>query len=606
MAMRVTQDKVSNRVSNLRKTHEDRVSRQRGIIAMGRGIDPRTADYADISWNQASSIDNSNEVLRTNDPRTYLDIGIHLLSGRPLEWIMPRYSNIPDDEEEKHGQSERIVQSFFDINNKRLRNKQRPRFERSVCDSACRMGMVVIYMEKAKLRGETVFVMEPWDPTTVSERSDDEGLAEISRDYTGSLWDLLGVAQREQKLTETGDNTLIGWDTQSIVELIEEGEDEIELTEYYIREDGEVYHSVMRRKGDPLKYLTPMNRLDIPVMVTSVNGEAFPGEQFWRSAQSILEPNFDQYILQHENLKRIEQHRDRTLAWKVQENTQTGRGGSVDPAVLAKNDEVTVFPFRLNEGFDIKQPPQFDQSMAILGSEYPGQIQRGGVPYIFTGAIETNLSGFAIFQLLNAAMAAVSEAKLVLQSIYADLGQWILEELKNDKAGGKMKILTTSGIKRESFEVEEITFNNIPDITMIQNRINLAQPSDLIERMNIAKIASPGSGPLLTLKTIFNELLPDIVPDASGEARALKDERILQLPVIQMLDARASLIELKSEFQRRGDLVGAQGIQGQIDQLEQSMSGNQSGEQSGQSTSSGTNATADNRVNPNQTDRAIR
>ena len=591
---RVTQEKLPARLTVLKNKHGDRVARQTAILLMGRGIDPRTAMIQNMSWNLNHNESDPDAPLHTNDPRTYLDIGIHLLSGRPLEWHMPRYSDIPDDVEEEHGKAERTVQSFFGINNKRLRNKQRPRLERQMADSACRMGMVVLYKEKVTFKGKTAFVIEPWDPTTVYERSDDEGLAEIGRDYVGSLYDLKIIAKREEE----------GWDLDKIEALIEDDQDEVSLTEYYLREGEKVWHAVMRTDGgkDVFLSLTLMkDKTEITVVIAAFNGEAFPGEHYYRAVQSILEPNFDAYLFHNDNIKRIEAHRDKVLAAKYVEKTSAARPGSATASDLASSDEVKIFSYRVNEDLTLVQQPQFDPSLAILGTEYPGQIQRGGVPYIFTGAIETNLSGFAIFQLLNAAMSAVSEGKIVLQEMYSDLGQWMLEELKaDDTKSGSIEILSKGAANRDSHMIEDISFNDLPRITAIQNKINLAQPSDLIERMNIAKIANPGGGQMLTLNTIFNELLPDIVPDAQGEANALKDERIMQLPIMMMLDARRQLIEMKAEWVAAGRIQGAAGIQSQIDLIDQSIAGQSQGLNA--QTNVGTESqdpNADPRVNPN-------
>lgn len=584
---------VSNRIGMLKKIHESRLSRQRAVLALSRGLDPRTVVWQNMLWSELSlKTGTQDEALRTNDPRTYLDIGTHLLSGRPLDWVMPRFSNIAEDIEEKHGMAERVIQSYFRINNKRLSNKQRPRFERIIADSALRFGMIAVYYTKADMNGDDVYVMEPWDPMSIAEKSDDWGLSEITRRYQTNIYDLEELADKED-----------GWDIREIARRIRDKEEDFEVAEYYVRTRDVVRHTVVTNEGEfkSLRNLTELDIDEIPVKIGSANGEAFPAEEFWRGAQSILEPNFNQYLLHHDNLKRIEKHRDQTIAFKVQENTLGGRPGPATPTDIADSTEVKVFPYRVTEGFDIKPIPQFDRSMDILAAEFPGQIQRGGLPYIFTGNIDTNLSGFAIFQLLNSALASVNETKVVLEGIYSSLGKWILDDLKGGGVSGKIKVLSSTGEAREQFQFDEISARELPVITDIQAKINLAQPSDLIERINIMRTAMPGSGALISLRTGYDEILPDIVSDSGGEAQAVMDERIMQLPVMQMLKARKGLVEFREEMRAIGNQFSVEATQQQIDLLEQQITGNGNGTNPQTNVATGNNATPDNRVSSSPT-----
>ena len=592
MAIIINSDGVRKRVEILTQKHAARVSRQKDIIALTRGVDPRTVNDATQEWERLRALEDSNIPLRTNDPTSYLDLSNHLLSGQPIEWGLPRYSRISEDVELSYGKAERLIASFFHMNNVRLVKKGKSRFERALTDAANRLGMVCVYKRAVTVNGALTIIMEPWSPLTVSERTDDYGVAEIARSFKAHPMDLLLLSEQEPT----------GWDVEVIGNWLRDDVEEVNLVEYYTRHfdgagNGIVQHSVIVSDGGnnnrdsaysgaqivgtqagSVKELSEVEFDTIPVEIRHFNGEAFPHNADWRQSQSILESNYNIYLLHNDNLKRIEDHRDRQLALKVQENTLGGSPGPADAGDLARNDEIGVFTYRVGEGFNYVNTPGFDPSLSILEQQWPGMIQRGGVPYVLHGGVDVNLSGFAIFQLLNAALASVGETKVVLEDLYSSLGKWVLDTFKSSASNSIEGVgFNASANNGEFFHEPTLTAGDMPDFTDVRAKINLSQPSDLIERVNIARTANPGGQSLFTTKTMYEELFTDIVHDAAGESLAVEEQNILQLPVMQMLRARARLVELQQQSVAAGNQYDAEAIGAQIQLIEQSIAGTTGG-----------------------------
>tara|TARA_R100001143_G_C3230276_1_gene74383 strand:- start:41 stop:400 length:360 start_codon:yes stop_codon:yes gene_type:complete len=98
---------------------------------------------------------------------------------------------------------------------------------------------------------------------------------------------------------------------------------------------------------------------------------------------------------------------------------------------------------------------------------------------------------------------------------------------------------------------------------------------------------------------MYEELFTDIVHDAAGESLAVEEQNILQLPVMQMLRARARLVELQQQSAAAGNQYDAEAIGAQIQLIEQSIAGTTGGTAPQQNQQQG-NPNPDQRVMPTE------
>lgn len=578
MSKIVTDDKVIGRVQKLVTAQASRRLRQRKMKWLSRGIHPESVKdtvESGITSRMPGLRTDMGKPLSTNDPGTYLDLAIHLLSGNPINWQMPRTPQTPQDEQERNGMLERIVKAYIRQNDRRLIKKGMPRLERAVADSLTRYGMVVIHKRIVRIgSGNPEFFMEPWDPMSISERTDDFGLTELTRHYVTTPEELLMIADNEPNA---------GWNVDQLNQMDKDDRiDDIKVSDYYYRyfdsEDNPVVEkAVIYKTSDKevnLKSLTvEEDEIEIPAELRLANGETFPGEQTWLAARSVLDVNYEIYLQQDSDIKRIEQHRDRALSQKFKEVTHNGEPNARADE-MANPATVDIVRYRSGEEglSNIPQNP-FDPTVSLLPDMRGQMLQRGAVPYILYGGVEINLSGFAIFQLQRAALASVGETKVMGDDLYSDLGKWILDGVRD---GGFKDEKITSVVYAQGRETPQLdTFNSsdIPEYTSIIASIELSQPSDLIERINMMRAANPSGGDVFTPETAYDLLFAKEIPDAAGEAIALENNRIMQMPIFQMLKARRKMLLDIRRHELRNETFEADALKQNVALLEANISG---------------------------------
>ena len=537
---------------NLKKKHTGRQQRQRAMQSMARNIDPRTSagvrDTPTMFEERNVYRPNSTQkFLKTNDPRTFLDLVVFLLAGNELNWTLPVYSRENQDEKEDHQKAERLVLGLFQQNDQRLIDKGMPRLNRAIWDSACRYGMSVVYRQVyTDDTGEQSFIMEPWDPLYTYEQFGAFGLKRIAREVVWEIGDLREMAKDENSVNGT-DSTK--WTTEQITG---EDADNITLMQIFEMRNDRVVESVIAT--DQKLVLLDGRRLDadeIPIKVSHYNGEAFPGHLGEYQGQSILEANYALYLDHSDLLNRIEAHGKRVVNPVYDEFTLGGQP-KADPNFMNPGKGANVQSYdaaRGESGRRVVQTQSMDASLQIQNNEIVGFVQRGGVPYALFGNVEIQLSGFAIKQLLNAALSTAGEIQEVGSMMFSDLGRWVLDGFKESTS----ESITIAGFSptasRREYFVEDYAPEDVPEFTGIRAVVSLATPDDLLERLNMIRNARPAGGNFLSLETAFEGVIPDLVPDSSSEIDALNEEEVIALPSVRLIKARRQILRLAQKIE---------------------------------------------------------
>lgn len=553
----MTNETLRQEIQRLKDKHLTRRERQIAWRSLGRNRDPRTVSGTGFRSGNGGetrlpTLTEQGNELETNHPQSYLLLMMHLLTGESVRWKMPHFVEMSEEERSLFGLAERAVAAYLRENDVRLVNSGTQRLERAIADSLCRFGMVCQFRDVREYRGETKYIIEPWNPVDVAEEFDEFGLSRIVHSVTVTVATLETIVRQN------------GWDSSPLEQFRQQRSSEVTYDEYWWRDiEGDrvvVKSAVFIPNIDvPLQEETVEERFDeLPVDIVRVNGEAFPDDEQWRSGYSILEPNMNVYFEFSDMLKRIRKHMNKTLADNKYELT-AGGVPKADPNQVNKVDPdgvgtiTTYDQVRGDRGMQLVPINPFDQAINLLAQAMEIQKQQGSVPDALFGAIEFTLSGFALQTVLRAARSVAGELLPVMQMVMSRNGKWILDSVKENK-GGKRRIITPVRATR-GYLAEEFGSEDVPEITDIQADMKLATPSDLMERITMARQANPENPQLFADITIMEQLFDDFVPDSQAEVNAIRRDRVMNSQTGILLQQHKALMKLledaSSDFERR-------------------------------------------------------
>lgn len=469
--------------------------------------------------------------LRTNDPETYFDLALHLLSSRPIRWEMRSVPQDTEQEQREYGIAERMLDSAIELNDVRRSRKGQQRAHRSITDAALEQGKVAVFHERIEGDRGTEFHIDPVDPSQVYERFDDRGIAEFVREYEVSATWL------ENKAREAG------W------QLPEGGvKGNILMWDYWRALPMGKYRNVInvgQKAGNTFGRVSSVNTVRdeivdrIPWHVQYFNGEANAVNSI-EKGRSILEINSRLYDEKHKYLEKLDIHLNEVL-------TSPGNAGSVgarpvvDKRLLSANEGergVHYFdPSRGESALSFSQIPPIDSSTQLLLSSTDQGIQNGGVAQFFLGQIKQEFSGVALKRLEELTLAAVGEVGVGLSFLWSQLGRWILESIRDEGYSGHADWVYD----------EEIT---LPEYLSVRAIVEVALPDDLTERISQARQAAPSSGDIWPKRVINEVFFSREIPDARGIADELDEQETAQLPEMRLIRTYGALLRHKQKWER--------------------------------------------------------
>lgn len=579
-------DQIVGRVSELQRLWDDRAKKRLQWLALKRGFDPRFISQTGesianmVSMSGGHFYNKGARPLYLNDSMTMSTLIIHMLSGRPISWRITSTSKDTEKQAREFSNAEKLLHGLFDQNNRRLFNIGRQRFERSLADSAVTYGTIVTYKATVKLPdGGVGFVIDSIDPRQVFESFDDEGIAEVVRVSHMNLMDIYRRAEVEPS-----------WDASAIASLVKSktrrDDHRVEVFDYWKHEIDAKGKRCLKNAiyvaQRPVKPLVEEYDIEHPYDISYVNGESFPGGDQTLVGISLLEPLFQVTVMSSDLMKKVYDHAHKTMAADYTEQTFGGRP-VMDSETLDPNDAqddpragVSVTPYDASRGevpaAPMRQNP-FDPMVQVSLMELAGQRQRAGVPYTLFGETPFALSGFAIQKLREGALASAGEVSIIIADHLSRLGFWALKEFR-DRSNGSINVsgFVPRGDRKDYFH-QVIKPKDIGDFIDVRADVSLAIPSDLTERMNLARASKPSAMDVLTGRTMYEVLLPDVVSDVQGEIDGLEEESARRMPQFQLLSLHSSLMRLKIKAMTDGDTIALSVLDKQIQLLEQQIVG---------------------------------
>lgn len=277
---------------------------------------------------------------------------------------------------------------------------------------------------------------------------------------------------------------------------------------------------VLYPNGEPMRQL--------PVLTGPVGGSPFLGlaseqgatvYENWQAnlGQDVYFANEKLYPQLNEQMSLLWQHVKNTALTQYVYYSQ-----SQDKTFEPKLNE--VIPAHLTDRIEPLNKSAFPGEMAALTNFVLGEIQRGGLSHALAGQIPFELSGFAINQLLSAALTIVRRFADAMVGFYKDANQQVLWDYQNGGFGP----LHLQGKYRRSFFDEEFMPDMLGQRYYVDVELKPALPDDLPQRMQMAVMAK--NSQLYADRTIHDEILG--TPDPDGElGRRLEDDALAQPPI---------------------------------------------------------------------------
>lgn len=555
---------TKDRIASVKHTKGKRSEKRKIWKNLRDGIDPR------ISLGKNATVKKQWESrLHTNDSMTYFKLASHMLGARPIKWTVPSESGDSDGEIRSYANAEDFVKSMMAMNDERLQSIGEDRAQVGTVDSGLEVGVACIYKESRVVNGAFTVMIDAIDPESIYVRFDKFGIYEFVHEYAEDLDSL--ITQSEQKES---------WNTVVLKGLRTAGStapQDVTVSDYWRREFSPqgtpiVYNAIMAGDKELRLESVEFTQEAIPFDVGFFNGKSFSSEDGERN-QSILEPNAKVYTDTSDFLAKLYTHMDEVLTAPIDEFTVGGRPVS-DPSDLDPNEGRAVQPYDSARGEQGRRSVNINQVSPVVQyiySDLQGQTQRGSVSHLLHGNLNFQLSGFAISQIKESSLAAVGEVGVGLEAMWSRTGKWIISEFK--KSGVKKASFVTPKIassgKREYMR-RTYTQDDMPEFEEIQAVIELATPSDLTERANIAQMLDRSGRPLIGPRTIYENLLYDLVDDVQREMDDVLEKEVSGDRIVQIFMLAAAYDRVAEKAERDGDTPKATAARDQAATLRES------------------------------------
>lgn len=558
---------TKERIAAVKNTQGKRSDKRKAWRNLRDGIDPRKGikpnDNVKRQWESR---------LHTNDPMTYFKLAKHMLGARPIKWTVPSQSGDSEGEMISYSNAEDFVASMVAMNDERLASIGEDRAQVGTVDSGLEIGVSCIYREARVdvTTGTFEVIIDAIDPDSIYVRYDRYGIYEFVHEYDDDLDSL--ITQSEGK--ETWDSNLL----QGLRSAGSTAPQTVTVQDYWRREftvpQGTplVYNAIMVGEKEIRKETYEEFETEIPFDVANFNGKSFSQLDGERN-QSILEPNAKVYTDTSDFLGKLYTHMDEVLTAPIDEFTVGGRPVS-DPGDLDPDEGRSVQPYDSARGEQGRRAVNINQVSPVVQYIYQdlnGQTQRGSVSHLLHGNLNFQLSGFAISQIKESSLAAVGEVGVGLEQMWSRTGKWMIKKFKesNLKSVSFVTPKIASSGKREYMR-RFYTQDDMPEYEDVKAVIELATPSDLTERANIAQMLDRSGRPLIGPRTIYENLLYDVVDDVQREMDDVLEKEVGGDRIVQLFMMAAALDRIADKADLDGDTQKANATRSQANILRES------------------------------------
>ena len=160
-------------------------------------------------------------------------------------------------------------------------------------------------------------------------------------------------------------------------------------------------------------------------------------------------------------------------------------------------------------GEDLKylQPPQMPPEIGQMLTYFMGAIQRGGLSHVAFGTLGMEISGVTLEQLLVATRSKLLPYKDTAESGLEEIAMEFMDQFRRKRR--KVALLTRKGQQGSIGQMlyEDFSQDDIPAHMPITAELPMSLPSDLLQRVTIARQLIPSGKPLADLITVQEDIL---------------------------------------------------------------------------------------------------
>lgn len=482
------------------------------------------------------------EHLVTNDPATLMSMSIHLLSSaQPLHRVV--VGEAGEAEQRRAGKTERLVRAKWrEVDDMEFQGG-RDEWLRSLAYWMCSSGWfatVAACVEDSD--GNPCWIADLHNPLEAFQEYGRDGLVNYVHSYHTTLEDA------RSKAGYLGSNANLRGDGTQAVKIIDHW--------HWDEKNEESINSVLLMGSSGRTWLKEPERFGdyMPVISGPVGGRPDRGarglmDDTWKrdAGMSILEKNRKVYKEFNRFFSLLMQvakdHAEPPWLAKgtgmLVKPEDVGTGGLWTPGgkvISTPNPNASLT--RVDPG---KSPIEVQSFMSILD----GMMQRGGFPYLFYGGMAQELSGFAINQLLNAAMHQLGPYQRAMQRVIRFVDKCWLEDYRRLFPEHTVDVASrsTEGGRRIGYSMEKYNpKSDMPKHIYVEVEQSLSLPRDILERMTILRQAIP-NGPVLDLLTGLDEILqvedPYLVMSRLGQDALRVNPVTMQLELVMELRKKA-------------------------------------------------------------------
>lgn len=449
------------------------------------------------------------ESVVTNDPRTFYNMALHLITPR-----IPH--KIPVQGLERESQAwasnlEQIINSTWRGINRQYRRRGRKSWLEYTAGLLLSTGWYAILVMAASDK----LVAETWNPIEVYPEWDSQGLQAVAH-----VWTLDSpAAKRLFKQRKWGWDPILAGRKVQLYDLWE------------VTDSGIINVTVANTRIVKPETDEPFE--EIPVLIGPVGGLPDDGpisassrtraNKDWRAdiGQSILATNADIYKGYNRIITFMQQILRDTAQPKYWEKS-IGGNNILTPEALESRGPI----FRLGQNDEIGtlQMPGIPVELTGIIQTFDAMIQRGSFPHAISGQV-SNIPLGLMSQVAAAAVQVLSPFHTTLMDILTDIDNIWLHGILD----GKFKV--------EGVELPGKVTGDLLDFNV---EYPISIPGDLVQRATILRMVSPGAR--ISPETALDIFFPEI-QDPLGEMAKARASDSQQHPVFAMLTLISSLRE---------------------------------------------------------------
>ena len=514
------------------------LKRATSLEAYWRPRNDRINEWIRLETLYDENLESGYESAVTNDPATVMSLAIHLLSGQPVKHNI-KVGGQDEAAFDKAGKLERALEGWWNLIDERSFFSGRDFVIRELAYWML-MGWYAVELGVRTLQdGRTLPIFDIHDPREAFQEygARTDGLTTYVHKWQTTLAEAQRMALEGGVVARvSGDSTL-----------------PTQIYSIWEKRGGFVVNSTIMAMpngaSEWVRYEEVLERPDIPVLTGPVGGSPYrlaPTQLTstdWqkRIGMSVLESNrvgwknFNKYYSLLLEIAKNYAEPDkikRRLEDAIGERRQTTRdGGNV------------YYTDDLNASISRDEPGRFPIEVAQVLDRLHVEAQKGGFPDALYGGLQIQLSGFAVSQILQAALHKLGPYKMGLQRVLKYADRWFLDEFKKQ---GDSIVLSGKAHGRGIF-MEKFDPTDIPTEFANEVDVDLSLPSDMMERVALIRNAIPGNEPIMDILTALEDVLkvddPKLVKERIERDVLRRDPAIMQLNAISAIRARAAELD---------------------------------------------------------------